>query len=115
MTVVTSAIATIALLGLGLGLVEAEHHVVPEIAMPTDVGEVVLTIEECSLHPFMDAKYHQDYKFRAYATDSNAEGPHEGCWTRMDKDIYIQFPELGDIVTAYKADLFIPRHLEPKI
>jgi len=102
---------SLAILALVSTVALADHHVVDELVMPTEVGEIVLTIEECTLHDFMNEKYHANFKYRAYATDPQVQNPHEGCWAVADNTVYIQFPELGDVLATYKKDLFKPRKI----
>ena len=80
-----------------------EHH--EELIMETDVGEVVLTSVPCNLsvHP----RYFS-FNLAAYATELGKDS-HPGCWARVDNTVYIHFPELGDLMATYKAQLFHPR------
>ena len=96
---------------LSAGTAYADNHVVDELVMLTEVGEIVLTVEECDLYDYMPQKYHANFKYKAYATDSETKSPHLGCWTTADQTVYIQFPELGDVLATYKKDLFKPREL----
>lgn len=78
---------------------------VDELIMETDVGEVVLTDKPCNLdvHP----RYFS-FNLAAYATEFEHD-THFGCWAMVDNTVYIHFPELGDVMATYKAQLFHPR------
>jgi hypothetical protein len=78
-----------------------------ELVMKTDVGEVVLTTEECAFKK-MGLR---GYDYAAYATEKG-HANHEGCW-RMDvindmKSVLIYFPEI-DSTGVYNPQLFAPR------
>ncbi|NDB61011.1 hypothetical protein EB001_21595 [bacterium] len=78
-----------------------------ELVMKTDVGEVVLTTEECTFKK-MGLR---GYDYAAYATEKG-HANHEGCW-RMDvindmKSVLIYFPEI-DSTGVYNPQLFKPR------
>jgi hypothetical protein len=78
-----------------------------ELSMKTDVGEVVLTSEECSFKKMGL----QGYEYAAYATEKG-HANHEGCWRREDingmSSVMIYFPEI-DSTAVYNPILFRPR------
>jgi hypothetical protein len=91
---------------------------IKEMSMKTDVGEVVLTTEDC-IFIKMGLK---DYPYAAYATEKG-KANHEGCWRRDDVNgmstVLIYFPEI-DSTAVYNPQLFSPRqkptvYLDPKI
>jgi len=71
-----------------------------ELLVRSDVGEIVLTAEQCKV-PSPDA-----FLYRAYATEGLIE--HEGCWYRSENIVNVYYPELNAIAT-YKAEIFGPR------
>jgi hypothetical protein len=82
---------------------------IKELSMPTDVGEIVLTVEPCPLNP------NYGFEYLAYATDDK-EPDHLGCW-QVPADIEglpstqivnIWFPEINAIA-SYNKKLFTPR------
>ena len=52
---------------------QAESTTAKQMVMPTDVGEVVLTVEPCEFIP------HHGFPYKAYATEQGHH-PHHGCW-----------------------------------
>jgi len=85
---------------------------VKELSMPTEVGEVVLTIEKCPIEP------NNGFPLKAYATDKG-NPDHLGCWQEPDQlagkppnqVINIWFPEIN-AVASYHKKLFTPRLVE---
>lgn len=78
-----------------------------EMVMKTEVGEMVLTTEECTFKKMGL----QDYEYAAYATEKG-KANHEGCW-KMDtvnnmQSVLIYFPEI-DATGVYNPKLFAPR------
>lgn len=86
----------------------AESKELPkEMVMKTEVGEMVLTTEECTFKKMGL----QGYEYAAYATEKG-KANHEGCW-RMDtvnnmQSVLIYFPEI-DATGVYNPKLFAPR------
>lgn len=78
-----------------------------ELAMKTDVGEVVLTTEPCV---FKDMGL-EGYEYAAYATEVG-HANHEGCWKKEGirgmSAVYVYFPEVNYTVT-YNPIQFKPR------
>lgn len=81
---------------------------VKEMAMPTEVGEVVLTVEPCPIEP------NHGFIYLAYATEKGAPD-HLGCWNTTEpyngvpsEIINIWFPEING-VASYHMKLFKPR------
>lgn len=78
-----------------------------EMSMKTDVGEVVLTTEECI---FIKMGL-RNYPYAAYATEKG-KANHEGCWRKDDvngmSSVLIYFPEI-DSTAVYNPQLFSPR------
>lgn len=78
-----------------------------ELSMKTDVGEVVLTTEECI---FIKMGL-TNYPYAAYATEKG-KANHEGCWRKDDingmSSVLIYFPEI-DSTAVYNPKLFTPR------
>jgi len=78
-----------------------------EMSMKTDVGEVVLTTEECI---FIKMGL-RNYPYAAYATEKG-KANHEGCWRKEDvngmSSVLIYFPEI-DSTAVYNPQLFSPR------
>jgi hypothetical protein len=78
-----------------------------EMSMKTDVGEVVLTLEEC----IFKKMGLQGYDYAAYATEKG-KANHEGCWRKDTIDgkasVQIYFPEI-DATAVYNPQLFSPR------
>jgi len=78
-----------------------------EMVMKTEVGEMVLTTEECTFKKMGL----QGYEYAAYATEKG-HANHEGCW-KMDtvnnmQSVLIYFPEI-DATGVYNPKLFAPR------
>ena len=86
----------------------AESKELPkEMVMKTDVGEVVLTVEECM---FIKTGL-KNYPYAAYATEKG-HANHEGCWRKDNvngmSSVLIYFPEI-DSTAVYNPQLFSPR------
>lgn len=74
---------------------------VKEMVMPTEVGEIVLTLEECPI------KNEHGFDYYGYATDPG--NPHHlGCWNADNAIVQIWFINEG-VVGVYKKELFKPR------
>ena len=78
-----------------------------ELAMTTEVGEVVLTSELC----IFTKQGLQGYDYAAYATEKG-HANHEGCWKTDSYEgiraVYIFFSELNQ-TAVFDARLFKPR------
>lgn len=82
---------------------------IKEMSMPTDVGEVVLTLEPCSFSP------NHGFPYAAYATEKD-NFDHIGCWHEpepipgkpQNQIINVHFPEISAVAT-YNKKLFKPR------
>ena len=80
-----------------------------ELAMGTDVGEVVLTVKNC------DIQNKNGFIYSAYATEKydNTTGEsktHAGCWFKDHDIVNIWFYEESEpIVATYKDYHFKPR------
>lgn len=101
----TTALALSALL-LSTNVTAAED--VKEMAMPTDVGEVVLTLEPCPINP------NYGFTYLAFATEKG-QPDHLGCWQDTEPlngkgshIINVWFPEVS-AVASYNKKLFKPR------
>lgn len=81
--------------------VRAEQGVVPELAMNTDVGQVVLTVKPCTMNN------RHGFEYEAYATEAGHDN-HPGCWKTEGPLVYVWFPEISTVAT-YKKILFVPR------
>lgn len=81
--------------------VRAEQGLVPELAMNTDVGQVVLTVKPCTM------KNRHGFEYEAYATEAGHDD-HPGCWKTEGPLVYVWFPEISTVAT-YKKMLFVPR------
>lgn len=81
--------------------VKAEQGLVPELAMNTDVGQVVLTVKECKM------PNRHGFEYEAYATEKGHDD-HPGCWKTEGPLVYVWFPEISGVAT-YKKMLFVPR------
>lgn len=74
---------------------------VKEMVMPTEVGEIVPTLEECPIK--------NDYGFAYYGYATDPGNPHHfGCWNADDVIVQIWFINEG-VVGVYKKELFKPR------
>jgi hypothetical protein len=81
-----------------------------QMSMPTDVGEVVLTVEPCDI-----AGLPEKYQWRAFATEAGHED-HPGCWTKNVTDseagpmqsVAVFFPEIS-ATAVFNPQLFKPR------
>ena len=91
------------LLTFTLGVKIAKADELPkELAMKTDVGEVVLTVEECQV------VNEQEFNYSAYATDG--EVVHKGCWSKDNDVVSIWFyAEPQHLVATYRDYHFKPR------
>ena len=99
-----------ATLAIGISSLNLQaKEVSKELTMATEVGEIVLTVEPCPLHP------NYGFEYLAYATDGK-EPDHLGCW-QVPADIEglpatqivnIWFPEIN-AVASYNKKLFLPR------
>jgi len=74
---------------------------IKEMVMPTEVGEIVLTLEECPL------KNEFGFDYYGYATDPG-QPHHFGCWNADDRIVQIWFLNEG-IIAVYNKDMFKPR------
>ena len=74
---------------------------VKEMVMPTEVGEIVLTVEECPV------KNQHGFDYYGYATDPGNPA-HPGCWNADDSVVQIWFVN-ENVVGVYKKELFKPR------
>jgi hypothetical protein len=72
-----------------------------EMALATDVGEVVLTVEPCPL------KNEYGFEYYGYATEKGAPD-HIACWNADDQIVQIWFIN-EKIIATYKKSLFKPR------
>jgi len=91
---------------LGLLAVAATNYAkaaepVKEMVMPTEVGEIVLTLEDCPI------KNDYGFEYYGYATDPGNPN-HFGCWNADDAIVQIWFINEG-VVGVYKKELFKPR------
>ena len=97
----------LALLALSLTAYAAEE--IKQMSMPTDVGEVVLTLEPCPIEP------NYGFSYLAFATEKGA-ADHLGCWNEpeqlegkpQNQVVNIWFMEIGAVAT-YNKKLFKPR------
>ena len=82
-------------------------ELVKEMSMVTEVGEIVLTSEEC----IFKKQGLQGYDYAAYATDKGHPN-HEGCWKSDSYEgkqaVYIYFPEINQ-TAVFDAKLFKPK------
>jgi hypothetical protein len=86
---------------LGISIAKAEE-LPKELVMKTDVGEVVLTVEECHVVNEHGFAYH------AYATEGDIK--HNGCWNKDHDIVNIWFyEEPKDLVATYRDYHFKPR------
>lgn len=82
---------------------------VSELAMATDVGEVVLTVKDC------DKENKRGFIYSAYATEKydNTTGTarvHAGCWYKDHDIVNIWFyDESEPLVATYRDYHFKPR------
>ena len=76
-----------------------------EMIMETDVGEVVLTVDPCTLQVYLRFI---GMPYYAYATEVG-QPIHPGCWDVIGSTVHIHFPELGDTMATYDKNLFHPR------
>lgn len=82
---------------------------IKEMSMPTDVGEVVLTLEPCSFSP------NHGFPYAAYATEKD-NFDHIGCWHEpepiagkpQNQIVNVWWPEASTIA-SYNKKLFKPR------
>jgi hypothetical protein len=88
-------------LGAALIAVPATAGQVNEMVMPTEVGEIVLTLEECPV------KNDYGFNYYGYATEKDADN-HFGCWNADDAIVQIWFIN-ENVVGIYKKELFKPR------
>lgn len=77
------------------------------LEMPTYVGKIVLTVEQCP----KENKHNFNYK--AYATEKNTHTGiltvHEGCWNKDVDIVNIWFyNEVPELVATYKDYYFVP-------
>ena len=76
-----------------------------ELAMKTDVGEVVITIKQC------DETNTKGFEYAAYATEGAQR--HEGCWFKDHDIVNIWFyAEHLPLVATYKDYYFKPRNMQ---
>jgi hypothetical protein len=74
---------------------------VKEMALATDVGEVVLTVEDCPI------KNEYGFEFYGYATEKG-QPDHIACWNADDQIVQMWFIN-EKIIATYKKTLFKPR------
>jgi hypothetical protein len=82
---------------------------IKEMAMPTDVGAIILTMQPCPFTP------NYGFPYFAYATEKGSHD-HLGCWHEpeqlegkpQNQIININFPEIN-AVASYNKKLFTPR------
>ena len=78
-----------------------------EFAMKTEVGEIVLTSEEC----IFKKQGLQGYDYAAYATEKG-HANHEGCWKSDSYEgiraVYIFFSDINQ-TAVFDARLFKPK------
>lgn len=74
---------------------------IKEMVMPTEVGEIVLTLEECPV------KNPYGFDYYGYATDPGNPN-HFGCWNADEEIVQIWFIN-ENVVGVYKKHLFKPR------
>jgi hypothetical protein len=92
-------IAFLLAVSLSFSVYSAED--VKEMVMPTEVGEIVLTLEECPI------KNNYGFDYYGYATDPG--NPHHfGCWNADDAVVQIWFIN-ENVVGIYNKTLFKPR------
>jgi hypothetical protein len=97
----------LALLALSFNVNSGEE--IKEMSMPTDVGEVVLTLDPCPIEP------NYGFSYLAFATEKGA-ADHLGCWNEpeqlegkpQNQIISVWFPEISAIA-SYNKKLFKPR------
>lgn len=76
-----------------------------ELVMPTDVGKVAITTEDC---PKQD---NHKFPFKAYATEwkDGMQIIHKGCWSKSSDIVYIWFyDEEPGLIASYKDYHFKP-------
>jgi hypothetical protein len=82
-------------------------EIVKKMVMVTEVGEIVLTTEEC----IFKKEGLQGYDYAAYATDKGHPN-HEGCWKSDSYEgkhaVFIFFPEINQ-TAVFDAKLFQPK------
>ena len=83
------------------------QETIKQMSMKTEVGEIVLTTEECA---FKNMGL-QGYDYAAYATEPG-HANHEGCWKSDSYEgkhaVYIYFPEINQ-TAVFDAKLFQPK------
>ena len=83
------------------------QETIKQMSMKTEVGEIVLTTEECA---FKNMGL-QGYDYAAYATELG-HANHEGCWKSDSYEgkhaVYIYFPEINQ-TAVFDAKLFQPK------
>lgn len=105
----TKLLSWVIIVLLVLFLIHTAHtaELPKEMFMKTDVGEVVLTTEECAFKKMGL----QGYEYAAYATEKG-HANHEGCWKSDSYEgkhaVFIYFPELNQ-TAVFDAKLFKPR------
>jgi hypothetical protein len=72
-----------------------------EMVMPTEVGEIVLTLEPCPV------KNPYGFDYYGYATDPGHPN-HFGCWNADNSIVLIWFIN-ENVVGIYKKEMFKPR------
>ena len=95
---------SIVVLSLILFLVHTAEAQTEEMAMKTESGEIVLTIQPCTIKDL-------DFQYYGYATEVN-HANHEGCWRVSSLDgmgsIELYFPEIN-ATAVYNPKLFKKR------
>ena len=86
---------------LALPVVAFAASDIKEMVMPTEVGEIVLTLEECPV------KNQYGFDYYGYATDPGKQD-HHGCWNADEQIVQIWFLD-ENVVGVYNKTLFKPR------
>jgi len=83
------------------------QETINQMSMKTELGEIVLTTEECAFKKMGL----QGYEYAAYATETG-HANHEGCWKSDSYEgkhaVYIYFPEINQ-TAVFDAKLFKPK------
>lgn len=83
------------------------QETIAQMSMKTEVGEIVLTTEECAFKKMGL----QGYEYAAYATETGHVN-HEGCWKSDSYEgkhaVFIYFPEINQ-TAVFDAKLFQPK------
>lgn len=95
-----NALAITAIIFLAYKVADGAEQV-KEMVMPTEAGEIVLTLEECPI------KNAHGFDYYGYATDAGNPN-HPGCWNADNTVVQIWFLN-ENVVGIYKKELFKPR------